>query len=105
MTEERDFILALVTVEANDRVESTSASLAGEIKKMLRDTGRQTAIVMPFAHLSSNLADAALASETFTRIEREMASIEVTIEHFGSDKALSLALYGHKGSVRYRTFQ
>ena len=60
----------------------------------------------PFAHLSSNLAQAKEALPILERVVIELKDSEINLTegHFGSDKELLIHLYGHPGNARYREF-
>lgn len=99
-----DAVVVLITVETGDVPKVVAPRLVEEIEKMCRDTGHQKVVLLPFAHLSACLAD----SETSIRLIDEVATLLADIAparaHFGSDKRLSLDIYGHPGNVRYREF-
>ena len=101
----KDCIVALITIESQDDPEKISVSMADEILKMSQEIGRDTVILLPFAHLSNNLAKSKVSIATLDLIENILKKkIKVTRAHFGSHKELLIDIYGHPGNARYRDF-
>lgn len=98
-------ILAFVTIEKGDHPEK-APSLVKEILKFCKDTNHLNVFLCPFAHLSSNLAQAKEALPILERVVIELKDSEINLTegHFGSDKELLIHLYGHPGNARYREF-
>jgi len=99
-----DAIVALVTVERGDNIDIVVPRLATEVRKMCRDTRHRRVILLPFAHLSGDLADPDTSLTIIQRLADILCDLQPTRAHFGSDKKLLLDIYGHKGSVRFRQF-
>lgn len=101
----KNCIVALITVERQDNPEKTSLGVADEILKMSQETGHNTVVILPFAHLSNNLAESKVAIQTIDLIENILKEkVEVLRAHFGSHKELLIDVYGHPGNARYREF-
>jgi hypothetical protein len=99
-----DCIVALVTVEKEDTVESTTP-LAGEIKKFADEVGRKNIVILPFAHLSNNLASSEISIPILENIKtRLIGEFNVKRGHFGSHKEYLLDVYGHAGNTRFREY-
>lgn len=104
MLEAQDAIVALITVESGDNIKEIVPKLADEIRKMCHDTGHDTVVLFPFAHLSNKLADTDTVLQAMGLLEENLKEINPKRVHFGSDKKLLLDIFGHKGNVRYREF-
>jgi threonyl-tRNA synthetase len=102
--EAQDALVALVTVEYDDNIESSIPRLADEVKKMSKDTGHNNVVLFPFGHLSNKLADTETTIKAMNLLEKELKEFDPKRAHFGSDKKLLLDIFGHKGNVRYREF-
>ena len=100
----KDCVVALITVEDKDNPEDVALKLSKELMIMAHDVGRDTIVLLPFAHLSNNLADSIKAVKTLDLIETELKNFKVLRGHFGSHKELLLDIYGHQGNARYREF-
>jgi len=62
-------------------------------------------VILPFAHLSNNLAKAKDGIKIVSFIEENLKKeFNVMRAHFGSHKELLLDIYGHPGNARYREF-
>ncbi len=101
-----DCVVALITVERGDVVDEVAEKMAREIEKMARDVGRTKIVLLPFAHLSSSLADSTTGIAAIKRIAEHVSSAALDVErgHFGSHKELLIDLYGHPGNTRFREF-
>lgn len=101
-----DCLVVFITVEKKDVPEIVSVQLAGEIKKMAHDIGRNSIVVFPFAHLSSSLASSSEGLKTLLMVEEclKKDGFDVHRGHFGSHKELLIDVYGHPGNVRFREF-
>ncbi|MGV8169036.1 MAG: threonyl-tRNA synthetase editing domain-containing protein [Candidatus Nanoarchaeia archaeon] len=103
----KDCVVVLLTVETNDHPEKIIPKLTEEIEKASRDTGHKNIVLLPFAHLSKNLASSDEAIKTIDLLEAilsEDKNLKVIRGHFGSDKELMIDVFGHKGNARYREF-
>ena len=97
--------MAFVTVEEGDNPPKVSSELAEEIAKMCKEVGKKKVVIVPFAHLSKDLADSETSLKAFDMIEEDLAKdFEVVRAHFGSNKSLLLDVFGHPGNVRFREY-
>jgi len=101
-----DCIVAFVTVEKGDDKEAASRGLADEIKKMCKEVGRKDAVVIPFAHLSNNIAESKFSLEILEEVVTllKKSKLNVIRAHFGSNKSLLMDVPGHVGNARFREF-
>jgi threonyl-tRNA synthetase len=101
-----DVLAVFVCVERTDsgsqvpRAVSTIESLAAQI-------GRKHIVLVPFAHLSGQLAEPKVAKDLLTDLECRLAKagLEVSSISFGYHKDLELRLFrsvAHPGSVAFR---
>jgi len=65
----KDCVVALITVEKDDDVKITRAGLSEEIARMCQEVGHKNVVILPFAHLSNNLAKAKEGIKIVSRIE------------------------------------
>ena len=101
----KDCIVALITVENQDNLKVTSSAVSVEILKMAQEVGRDIVILLPFAHLSNNLAKSKVSIQTLDLVENILKEkVKVLRAHFGSHKELLIDIYGHPGNARYREF-
>jgi len=101
----KNCIVVLLTVEEQDRKDSIIGNLFEEIKKMSEEIGINSIVVLPFAHLSSKLADSKTSIYFIDKLEEKLNKVfNVVRAHFGSHKELILHLSGHPGNVRFREF-
>ena len=102
----KDCVVAFVTVEKGDNFDRTSTGVAKEIKKMCDEVRHDSAVIVPFAHLSNKLCEPKRGFEILEEIEKKLKKMKVDVlrTHFGSNKSLHLDIYGHAGNARYREF-
>jgi len=100
----KDCVVALITVEDKDNPDVVVEKLSKELKAMAKDVGQNTVVLLPFAHLSNDLADTKKALKTLDNLEKSLKEFAVLRAHFGSHKELLLDIYGHPGNARYREF-
>ena len=101
----KDCIVVLTTIEKEDKIEQFCSQLVDEITKMSKEVGHKNIVILPFAHLSNNLAKAKDGIKAMTLIEDKLKkNYKVIRAHFGSHKSLLLDIYGHPGNARYREF-
>jgi threonyl-tRNA synthetase len=95
-------ILCLITVEKND---SKISSVSEEIRKYCFDTTAKNIVLMPFVHLSNQIANSEktkiIIDKIFSNLDSEF---NVLKSHFGYHKKLSFETFGHKTNVRFRSF-
>jgi threonyl-tRNA synthetase len=100
-----DCIVILLTIEKNDESSKILPRLIEEVEVMSREVKRNKVVILPFAHISNNLAPAEESIEFINQLENLLKKdFIVTRDHFGSHKELLLSLYGHPGNARYREF-
>jgi threonyl-tRNA synthetase len=99
----KDCVVVFLTVEKDDNPKTCSA-LVLDLKKMLKEIGQKNIVLLPFAHLSSNLADSETVIRTLDIIEEKLRPLKISRGHFGSHKSLLLEVYGHPGNARFREF-
>src|SRR5882672_5250087 len=81
-----DCVVALVTVERGDTV-AKAKLLSDDIKTMAGNVAREKIVILPFAHLSSSLADSKTAIAILEAVKEELSDDhQVTRSHFGSHK-------------------
>ncbi len=100
----KDCIVVFLTVEKDDDPSSCSDALTLDLKKMVKEVGHKNIVLLPFAHLSSNLASSEKVIETLDLIETKLVDLNISRSHFGSHKSLLLDVYGHPGNARFREF-
>lgn len=101
----KDCIVVLITVEKGDDAVKIIPKFSEEIKKMSDEIKHKSVVILPFAHLSNNLASAEEGIDLINNLEKSLKKeLEVIRDHFGSHKELLLSLYGHPGNARYREF-
>jgi len=98
-----DCVVALITAEKGDNP-SMVVELIKEISKMAKEVGTKAIALLPFAHLSNNLASATEAITALRKVEEGLKTFEIHRAHFGSHKELLIDLYGHPGNARYREY-
>ncbi|MCI0542367.1 threonyl-tRNA synthetase editing domain-containing protein [bacterium] len=95
-------VVAMVTVEIGDG-EEKAEQISAEIEKMCKDVGESSIVILPFAHLSNQLATSGEAIKILDAIVTKLqGKFSVIRSHFGSHKELLIDIYGHPGNVRYR---
>lgn len=98
-------VVAFITVEKGDKEKIVVSGITKEIEKMCREVKRDKAVIVPFAHLSNNLAEPKIGLKIIKEIECALSkNMKVIATHFGSNKSLLLEIYGHAGNARYREF-
>ena len=76
-----------------------------EIKNFAEDTKSKNIVIMPFVHLSNNIADSKKSMESINYIEDNLKNdFKILKSHFGYHKELLLHTFGHKTNVRFREF-
>ena len=98
-------IVAFFTVEKPDS-ENELGNLYNEIVKASTETGTKNLMIVPFVHLSNNIADPKKAKEFYENIMNKFRNADYIIgsSPFGYHKSLLLDAKGHPTSFRYREF-
>jgi hypothetical protein len=103
---EKNCIVALITVEKGDNSKRCAEYLDREITTFAKEVKVKNVAILPFPHLSDNVADSKTGLKFFEYLEQELVyQFKVTRGHYGSDKALLLKIEGHKENARFREFQ
>ncbi len=100
-----DACAVLITYEESDSIAMLEQVVA-EVEREAMDLGRVTILVTPFAHLSSNLGEAAEARDFLEQLTQALKrkGFNAVREHFGSDKHVELIVNSHPGCVRFREY-
>ncbi|MFA5877770.1 MAG: threonyl-tRNA synthetase editing domain-containing protein [Candidatus Staskawiczbacteria bacterium] len=97
-------IVAMITIEVQDDG-SKAENGQKEIIKFADDTKVKNIVLMPFVHLSNNIADSKVSVELIDLIEVGLKDkFSILKSHFGYHKELLLYTFGHKTNVRFREF-
>ena len=89
-----EVLVAFTSVERGDD-ESVAKRAADEIRDVAKKVGAERILLYPYAHLSSNLADAETAVKVLKAMEKELADFEVHRAPFGWYKAFKISCKGH----------
>ncbi len=89
-----EVLVAFTSVEKGDD-ENTAKRAAEEIRDVAKKVGAERILLYPYAHLSSNLADAETAVNLLKLLEAELADFEVHRAPFGWYKAFKISCKGH----------
>ncbi len=89
-----EVLVAFTSVEKGDD-EEIAKKAAAEIRDVARKVGAERIMIYPYAHLSSNLADADTAVTLLKLIESELSDFEVHRSPFGWYKAFKISCKGH----------
>ncbi|MET1124848.1 MAG: threonine--tRNA ligase [Archaeoglobaceae archaeon] len=89
-----EVLVAFTSVEKGDN-EEVAARAAEEIREVARKVGAERILIYPYAHLSSNLADAQTAVEILKLLESKLSDFEVHRAPFGWYKAFRISCKGH----------
>lgn len=91
-------------MESEDTLVGTEP-LVQEIQKMAHDVGRSDIILLPFAHLSNELAESELSLLILDNLTKTFSKeFNVRRGHFGSHKEFLVDVFGHAGNVRFREY-
>jgi threonyl-tRNA synthetase len=97
-------IVSMITVETQDD-RATLENIVKEISKFAEDTKSQNIVLMPFVHLSNNIANSKKSMESIIFLEDKLENkFKLLRSHFGYHKELMLHTFGHKTNVRFREF-
>ena len=100
----KNCIVSMVTVENKDEI-TIIGKATEEIKRFAEDTKSKNIVLMPFVHLSNEIADSTKAIKLIDELEKSLKNnFEILRSHFGYHKELSLHTFGHKTNVRFREF-
>ena len=100
----KNCIVSMITIEKEDEMLSIGQAKK-EIEKFAKDAKSDSIVLMPFAHLSNNIADSKKSITTLDNLEKDLKeNFEILRSHFGYHKELLLHTFGHKTNVRFREF-
>ncbi|MCA9352070.1 hypothetical protein KC866_01640 [Patescibacteria group bacterium] len=104
--QETEAVVAFITVEDRDRIKEVSQLMVEELYLIANEFGRKKVVLIPFAHLSSNIANYKDALSFLDYLEEglKQKELDITRVHFGSHKSLLLDIPGHTGNIRFREF-
>lgn len=98
----KNCILVFITVESKDNEIEISGEISKEIKQMYKELRAKRVFILPFAHLSNDLASSSKSVKFFDLLEKHLKDYNCVRGHFGSDKSFKLEIFGEKGNVRFR---
>ncbi|MEK6833129.1 MAG: threonyl-tRNA synthetase editing domain-containing protein [Nanoarchaeota archaeon] len=100
----KNCIVSMITLEVQDN-DSTVEKAKKEIIKFAEDTKSKNIVLMPFVHLSNNIANSENSIKLIDLIEFDLKNkFNILRSHFGYHKELLLHTFGHKTNVRFREF-
>jgi threonyl-tRNA synthetase len=101
-------LLAFTCIEEMDSELEVDEAVQSIISTLKMVGPRREVVVIPFAHMSSNLADPRKAVSLISRIKSQLEGYDITVSviSFGYHKEFSLCYegLGHPGSVAFRSF-
>jgi threonyl-tRNA synthetase len=89
-----EVLVAFTSVEKGDN-EDVVKRAAEAIRDVAKKVNAERVMIYPYAHLSSNLADAETAVNLLKRLEAELSDFEVHRSPFGWYKAFKISCKGH----------
>jgi threonyl-tRNA synthetase len=92
----KNVLVVLTTVEKND-IADTARNAIVAVRKNLAEVKADTLLIYPYAHLSSDLAQSAIALTLLKEMEAfaKQQGLNVVRAPFGYYKAFELKCYGH----------
>lgn len=100
-----DIVVLFVTVEKGDD-EQIAKQAISDVKKFLTNLGKNTILLYPYAHLSSNLAKPDVAISLLNLMEGEAISLGIQVykSPFGWNKQYSLKIKAHPLAEQSRSY-
>ena len=89
-----EVLVAFTSVEKGDNEEVVKKAAAA-IREVAEKVNAERIMIYPYAHLSSNLADAETAVNLLKKLEAELSDFEVHRSPFGWYKAFKISCKGH----------
>ncbi len=89
-----EVLVAFVSVEKGDNEEVVKKA-AEEIRDVAKKVNAERILIYPYAHLSSNLADAETAIDLLRNLEAELSDLDVHRAPFGWYKSFKISCKGH----------
>ncbi len=89
-----EVLVAFVSVEKGDN-EDVAKKAAEEIRDVANKVKAERILIYPYAHLSSNLADAETAINVLKALQAELSDLEVHRAPFGWYKSFKISCKGH----------
>ena len=103
-----DILAVFACVEKGDTKRETTEAIRSVISILEMLDGKREVVIIPFAHLSANLANPKAAIELLKALQQLLkeAAIETQMMSFGYHKDFELHFRssGHPGSVSFRHF-
>ncbi|MBS3120803.1 hypothetical protein J4420_03740 [Candidatus Woesearchaeota archaeon] len=98
-------LTVLVCMEKNDSLDQVKA-LYEEIQKSANDIKVCNILIVPFVHLSHNVASPPQAKELSDTLVKQLSHPPFTVasSHFGYHKSWILDIKGHRCAYKYREF-
>lgn len=98
-------LVILFCVEEMDS-EKQINQLYEEVIRDAQQFGISNLMVVPFVHLSKNIASSTIAKELYQQLLKkfEKTNLVVDYSHFGYSKTLVLEVKGHRCAFKYREF-
>ncbi|MDE1870008.1 MAG: threonine--tRNA ligase [Candidatus Micrarchaeota archaeon] len=100
-----DIVVLFTTVEKGDD-EKIAQQAVTELKKFLTNLGKNTILIYPFAHLSSNLAKPDIAISVLRAFEADAKNLGIVVHKspFGWTKQYSLKVKAHPLAEQSRSY-
>ncbi|MDE1828501.1 MAG: threonine--tRNA ligase [Candidatus Micrarchaeota archaeon] len=100
-----DIVVLFTTVEPGDD-EAIAKKAIEDVAKFLKNLGKNTILIYPYAHLSSNLAKPQDAITELKAMEAEARGLGITVHTspFGWNKQYSLKIKGHPLAEQSRSY-
>jgi threonyl-tRNA synthetase len=105
LVREKELVVLFTAVEPGDDAQTVTKAV-GEAKEFLSKLGVKRMMIYPFAHLSQNLANPAVALAVLLEMESQArrAGLEVMRAPFGWNKALQIKVKGHPLAEMSRSY-
>ncbi len=98
----RDSLAVFATIESGDDA-AMVRDMAAEVERQLSMLGNRDVVIVPFGHLSSDLAPKDQATQLLGGLRMALAGPRaVTLTTFGFQKRLRIELKPHRGAVAFR---
>ncbi|MDE1804549.1 MAG: threonine--tRNA ligase [Candidatus Micrarchaeota archaeon] len=100
-----DIVVLFTTVETGDNEEIAKKAI-DDVAKFLKNLGKNTILIYPYAHLSSNLAKPQDAIAELKSMESNARGLGITVHTspFGWNKQYSLKIKGHPLAEQSRSY-
>ncbi|MGI0141793.1 MAG: threonine--tRNA ligase [Candidatus Micrarchaeales archaeon] len=100
-----DIVVLFTTVETGDNI-ATAKQAIDDVKKFLKNLGKNTILIYPYAHLSSNLAKPNDAIKVLNAMASDAKELGITVykSPFGWNKQYSLKIKAHPLAEQSRSY-